>query len=379
MQTIKWYIISLVILGLLVWGGISLFQKIPSWVITIIEICSVIPPLLALSFLWRMYRRKYPKKTAMATATPSPKSSDRWSWLKDNWQWPLAVIISEVILAARFPVQYWELAKNPWFWVTHIVGGVVFVFFREPDKKAKDKDEKKLTTAGKLILASLAVIILANIVGFHPTSSGSAGKYSVKNIIASNLSHLGLGDERPEEDKAMRAVVVKFWQDNVPDTTEQERMVMIADEASRFNQFSFDGKSPLRRKVNGRMKVGLMGIDERMWQEVGNGFSASDSADDNLKVALYLYKTYRQLAWTRADRIHVGSIVIPISIDSWTQYVRVSRNPWWCQSGEIVIREKGSNTEYLGDETCRATPLPQTESLSFRSRSGKPEIVLLDN
>ena len=154
---------------------------------------------------------------------------------------------------------------------------------------------------------------------------------------------------------------------------------MIADEASRFNQFGFDGKSPLRRKVNGRMKVGIMGIDERMWQEVGHGFPASDSADDNLKVALYLYKTYRQLALTRADRINVGSIVVPVPVDSWTQYVRVSRNPWWCQSGKVAIREKGNSAEYLGDETCRATPLPQTEALSFRSRSGKPEIVLLNN
>jgi heme/copper-type cytochrome/quinol oxidase subunit 2 len=380
---------------------IYLCWNIPSWIImtVVIGICLLFV-ILSLSFMWREIRRRYPKKT---TGTPSPTSGGSKSFLpkfKDNWQWPLAVVICEVLLSARFPAQYWVLASSPWFWVVHIVGAIVFWFFREPDKKAKDKDQKKLTTAGKLILTALALIILANFLGISSEETLSTGSVktdtSSVNGVASSAWHrvsskLPFGDGMPEENKKMHDYVVKFWQsdEGLPGNyVGQQKMIRIADEASRFNQFEpgSDGKLPFRHEIRGRWKVGIAGIDERLWAEVGNDASLTKSAHHNLLVASYLYRTYGDLPWSRWLTKNSRVVIVPAS--GWSEKIPMGHRQLHLHPSEAmtVTNDKGKEYRVTLDANGEAfltvlgkvtQDFPYTEWVQYASVSGKPAIVLV--
>lgn len=380
-----WSIISLMILGILA-VVVYLCWNIPSWVITTVVVCvCVIPSLLALSFMWRMIRRRYPKKTAGAPLPPSGGSKSFWPQLKDNWQWPLAVVICEVLLSARFPAQYWVLASSPWFWVVHIVGLIVFWFFREPDKKAKDKDQKKLMTAGKLILVALALIILANFLGISSEETLSTGVTNTSSVTgaASSAWHkvsskLPFGDGMPEENKEMHEMVVKFWQsdEGLPgDYVGQQKMIRVSDEASHFNQFEpSDSKLPFRREVRGRWKVGVAGIDERFWAEVGNDASLTKSAHHNLLVASYLYRTYGDLPWspflTRNSRV----VIVPATGRSEKLFVK--KHNFHLEPSENM-QLWTSDGKSFADGPGKSFKIGFPEFIQYESLSGKPGVVLV--
>jgi hypothetical protein len=294
-----------------------------------------------------------------------------------DWKLSLVVVACEIVLILVCRDWLWPLLWGffgVWLIIFNLAGVAVYVFCREPKDKKKPDDGKKLSAVGKLILGTVLVVFVVNHIGGQTVADKAA---LVKRVLS---SHNLFGDSLPEENESMRNAVKKFWQDSLPDDSlGRQRMLAIASE-TRFNQVDDAGRT-LRPEVGGRYKIGVMSIDQRLWSWAGIGSGKDISlpdGDDNLAGALYLYKKFKTLAWTWPSRIGPRSIRIPVSADGWTDFVHTSRTPYLYTSGKISIREKGSNTEYSYDENQRLI-LPPAEALQFRSLSGQPEIVVLNN
>jgi len=229
--------------------------------------------------------------------------------------------------------------------------------------------------------------------GQTTTTSISSVTKDAKDIVLSNISHLPLADSmmdlRPEENAGMRTAVVEYLQKNMlcndgrPDIVGQQFLIRTASEASRFNQLGLDGKTALNRKVSGREKIGVMGIDQRLWSwfSVENGAGADIYAPDgngNLAGALELYKKFKALAWTHPDKIRPSSRVISVPADGETEPVPVRVGAWHYLSGDMfIITETGK--KYVDGPDRYVVINPPAKTMVFKSLTGQPEVVVLNN
>ena len=164
-------------------------------------------------------------------------------------------------------------------------------------------------------------------------------------------------------------------------------MIRACDDASHFNQFEpSDDKLPFRREIRGRWKVGVAGIDERFWAEVGNDASLTKSAHHNLLVASYLYRTYGDLPWSWYLTKNSRVVIVPES--GWSEKIPMGHRQIHLHPSEAmtVINDHGKEYRVTLDANHEAfltvlgkvtQDFPYTEWVRYASISGKPAIVLV--
>ncbi len=286
-----------------------------------------------------------------------------------DWKLLGAIVVSEVLLLWAFGA--WWILANPWFWAFHITTIIVYLFLREPNEKKKNMVVSK---SGWLLFGTLVVAFLVINFGYESGSSTPSIATAKQKIS----SHLPFGDSTQEENEGMKERVVKFWQDNLSDDAiGQYKMLGIANNATRFNHSEPNGRT-IRREVDGRYKIGVMSIDQGLWSWAGVGSGVDISTTDgNLKGALYFYKKYKTLAWTRAEKIHPRSLVISVPANGETEEFAVSNGSSWYPSGDVrIVTEKGKS--YVDGPDRRISLEPLAKRLKFSSASGQSEIVVLN-
>jgi heme/copper-type cytochrome/quinol oxidase subunit 2 len=286
---------------------------------------------------------------------------------------PVIVVGCEIFFLTVCHLWHW-LWSVLGLWVLVLQIAIVFAFLFCKDEDKKSKNGGKMNDTGKLMVVT--VIITAIVSYFIGVWSLPTPIESVKHGITSKL-HL-FGDSLPEENVAMRAAVVKYLQDNLQDDIHgQQFLLKVAENASHFNQ-TLDGKTALRRKVGGREKIGLMGVDECVWAEVGNGTPLAGSPEQNLEAAMVLYKTYGRIPWSMNVRFitrHSKTFSVPAT--GWSAEVPIGARLDYLRPSEAVQLATDKDVEFRVDPDNSNWDLPQKTSwVKYRALSGKPTVVL---
>jgi len=129
-------------------------------------------------------------------------------------------------------------------------------------------------------------------------------------------------------------VTKSFWREKLRGDSAGLLKMLAEAETTNFNQF--DGNQVLSREVGGRHKIGIMSIDQQLWSWAGDPtIDIRTSATGNLDGAWYLYKKFKALAWTRADKIHPSSQVISVPADAGRNMSMFARVPVGTLSGTL--------------------------------------------
>jgi hypothetical protein len=299
--------------------------------------------------------------------------------VEENQFW-VGLLLCYLAFIIFFPGLWLFLAGLPVFWLAQVFLFIAFGLL-------KDQKTKKLNGWGQAIVCVVAAAVIGSFVGSSQKPSASASTGSARQFSLPSFNPFG--SLLPKENKEMHEAVVKFWQgdEGLPgDFIGQQTMIRLSDEAGYFNQFEADGKLPLRREVRGRWKVGVMGIDEKFWAEVGNDASLTKSAHHNLLVASYLYRTYGDLPWsgylTRNSRV----VIVPATGRS--EKIPMGHRQLHLHPSEAMTVTNDKDKEYRVTLDARGDAFltiagkvtqdfPYTEWVQYAAISGKPAIVLV--
>ncbi len=360
-------VIVLVVLLGLVWAVMSAYRFVssetPDWAIKAIAYCiCIIPVLCSIYYARKMYKLSK-KSNGVKTGDQQPEAKKKEVveqpsyFVKGWWKWPLAVLICEGIIAAKFPEQYWSLV-DIWFVIAHLVAVVAFMFYREPDKKSKDKDEKKLMMPGKIMLVVSALVLLADFTGFKLTDSANGSSSptisSVQQTVAKAANSVNntlnpLSDGLPVENAKVEKEVSEFWQTASIDAAGREKMMNIARQ-TKFNEYESDGKTPLARDLRGRKKIGVQRIDLILWTMVAEK-SEIGTVHGNLTAALKLYQAFGDLPWS--PYLTYNSRFVEVPANGWSEEIKTNFQGHLQPSANMeVIDNHGRKyiTRIVGDE-----------------------------
>ena len=91
-----------------------------------------------------------------------------------------------------------------------------------------------------------------------------------------------------------------------------------------------------------------------------------------------LYKKFKALAWTHPDKIRPSSRVISVPADGETEPVPVRVGAWHYLSGDMfIITETGK--KYVDGPDRYVVINPPAKTMVFKSLTGQPEVVVLNN
>lgn len=159
----------LMLLGLLVLF-VYLCQQIPTVIYMIVIIVCVISSLLATAFMWRMYRRKYPKIPKSEVVERNKLLGGTWTKVKEKEMvgpiilWTCIVVGCHYLLYYLLPEVWTALSVKPFFWMSHVLIPLIIVLCRK-EVTINIRGDKAMRIPGFAKIA-IGIILVINLVQY---------------------------------------------------------------------------------------------------------------------------------------------------------------------------------------------------------------------